>query len=154
MSECNPCNTPMEVKVKLHEVKATSKTEEIRNKPIRELVGCLSYVMLNTRPDLSISVNYCSRFQDKPSMELWKCLKRILRYIKGTVNYELFYAKDNKIKLVGYADSDLGNGEIDDRIYLQGLRMHSLLEYCLLKKQESVAVSTTETEYIALSKTA
>lgn len=93
MDDCKESKTPMEAKVKMNKIENIEDSFEIENKPIRELIGCLMYVMLGTRPDLSASVNFCSRLQSKPSNQLWKMLKRILRYIKGTLDYELFFVK-------------------------------------------------------------
>ncbi|KAK9751934.1 hypothetical protein QE152_g4607 [Popillia japonica] len=57
-----------------------------------------------SRPDISASVNYCSRFQSSPTEQLWKCLKQVLRYIKGTQNLELFFDRKDENVIVGYAD--------------------------------------------------
>jgi len=64
----------------------------IESKPYRELVGCrLMYLMLTTRPDLSTVVNFYSRFQSNAKLIHWKGLKRILRYVKGILNYRLLF---------------------------------------------------------------
>ena len=80
MDKCNPIATPMD------STPIAVNNEEIENdlKLYRELVGCLMYGMLDTRPDLSFAVNYFSRYQHEQTESRWKGLKRILRYIKGT----------------------------------------------------------------------
>lgn len=155
MSNCKACKTPMETTAIRNETKDDDDTSEAKNRPIRELVGCLMYVMLGTHPDLSIAVNYCSRFQDKPNDRLWKALKRILRYIKGTIDLELFYTKHEKTKLVGYADSDYA-GDERDRISTTGYlyKVFGGTVCWTTRKQTSTALSSTEAEYVALTEAA
>jgi len=79
MEECKPVKTSMEIKPpKNVDAEVIDET-----KPYRELVGCLMYLMLTTRPDLSTAVNHFSRFQSNTTEAHWKGLKRILRYIQG-----------------------------------------------------------------------
>lgn len=99
MSDCKESKTPMEANIYFGENKETENTLLVKGKPVRELIGCLMYLMLCTRPDLSASLNLCSRAQSNPTEQLWISLKRILRYLKGTVDYELFYNKNSDIDL-------------------------------------------------------
>ncbi|XP_039309258.1 uncharacterized protein LOC113005856 isoform X1 [Solenopsis invicta] len=106
MTECKPAKTPMEAKTKEkedhEEIKSITET-----KPYRELIGCLTYLMLYTRPDISAAINYFSRFQNCATESYWIGLKRILRYIKGTLEYGLFLPKKrNIIPLLAYVDAD------------------------------------------------
>lgn len=64
-------------------LKESIKKTQNENKPIRELIACIKYLMLVTRPDLSAGKNFCS-YQNKSTEHLWASFKRILRYIKGT----------------------------------------------------------------------
>jgi len=72
--------------------------DEMENgkRPYREFVEKLLSVlcMLNTRPDISAAVNYYSRYQETPTTEHWKGLKRILRYLKDTINLYLSFQKN------------------------------------------------------------
>lgn len=73
------------------------------------------YVMLCTRPDLCNSISILSRYQSCASEDLWRALKRVLRYIKGTINLGLIFKREN-IKedyIVGYVDSDWAGDSID-----------------------------------------
>jgi len=79
----------------------------------RSLVGSLRY-LTSTRPDLLLSVGIVSRYMEEPSYSHWKVLKRILRYIRGTISLGLYYTKLNNYELVGYSDSDWC-GDVDDR---------------------------------------
>lgn len=149
MEDCKPSKTPMEVKPST-KLETTQSIIEI--KPYRELVECLMYVMLTTRPDLSAAVNYYSRFQSNVTETHWKWLKRILRYIKDTIDLCLIYKKTSTSPLVGYADSDWA-GSVDDRksttAYL--FEVFGAIVTWTTRKQTSVALSSTEAEYVALS---
>jgi hypothetical protein len=89
----------------------------------------------------------------RPSKEHWQGVKRILRYIKGTINYGLiFKAEDNKGILAGYSDADWA-GDIDTRRSTSWYVFQicgSTVSWCS-KRQSSVSRSSTEAEYIALS---
>jgi hypothetical protein len=68
-----------------------------------------------TRPDLMFGVSLISRFMARPTMAHWLAAKRILRYLKGTINLGMFYRKqENNLKLVAFTDSDYA-GDLDDR---------------------------------------
>jgi len=106
MMECKPAKTPMEMNPeKFEDVEGEIVIE---SKPYRELVGCLMYLMLTTRPDLSTAVNFYSRFQSNAKLIHWKGLKRILRYIKGTLNYGLLFKHDlsPEVLLQAYVDAN------------------------------------------------
>ena len=86
--------------------------EQVEGSKYRSLVGSLRYLTC-TRPDISLSVGVLSRFMEEPVHTHWKALKRILRYIQGTISLGMFYSKTEDYKLVGYSDSDWC-GDIDD----------------------------------------
>ena len=85
MSNCNPVSTPLPVKLNY----TALNLEESYDAPCRNLIGCLMYAMLCARPDLCTVVNLLSRYQRKCNQELWVCLKRVFRYVKGTINMKL-----------------------------------------------------------------
>lgn len=78
MEDCHPISTPIEHKFNL----TWDKNDEICDKPYKQLIGCLMYAMLGTRPDLCHAVSYFSRYQYHPTEQHWVHLKRVLRYIK------------------------------------------------------------------------
>lgn len=150
MSDCNPINTPMELKLNYEALNADKKCDA----PCRHLIGCLMYIMLCTRPDLSTCVNILSRYTNKNNKELWLCLKRVLRYIKGTIDLKLTYTRNNYNNILsGYVDSDWGGHDCNDRKsttgYVFKLFDQNTITWCT-KRQTSVAVSSTESEYMAL----
>ena len=73
----------------------------------RELIGSLIYLMTATRPDLAFIVTLLSRFMQKPTRMHLKIGRRVLRYLKATVNYKLTYVKSkDKLSIVWHSDSD------------------------------------------------
>jgi hypothetical protein len=61
--------------------------------PYRELIGCLLWISMGTRPDISYAVNQCARYSSDPKPEHWTACLRVLRYLKGTTDYGLHYHK-------------------------------------------------------------
>ena len=92
MNECNSMRTPMESRFKLGIEKGK---DEVNPSKFRSLIGSLMY-LLNTRPDLTYSVNYLSRYMSNPSSEHMNPAKRVLRYIKGTSSFGLRYERGKK----------------------------------------------------------
>lgn len=149
MNECKSISTPLTVKLNYIDL----NSEIHYDAPCRNLIGCLMYAMLCTRPDLCISLNLLSRFQNKNNKELWQNLKRILRYIKGSVKVRLVYKRnDYKDLLTGYVDSDWAGNELDRKSttgYIFKLFDNNTICWNS-KRQNSVAASSTEAEYMAL----
>ena len=150
MSDCKAVSTPLENKLNYRVLNSDEKFDA----PCRNLIGCLMYVMLCTRPDLSVAVNILSRYLTKNNKELWQCLKRVLRYLKGSIDIKLNYMRGNyNDLLIGYVDSDWGGNDEKDRKSTTGF-LFKLFEQCTIcwstKRQLSVAASSTEAEYMAL----
>lgn len=151
MSDCKPVSTPIENRLRLQRGDESKRT----NKPYRELVGCLVYVTLTTRPDLSAAVNYYSQFQSCPTDEHWGHLKRVLRYIRGTLDLGIqFEGDDNAPIIEAYSDADWGN-DTTDRRSLTGyvFRVYGCTTSWITRKQSTVSLSSTEAELIALCMT-
>ncbi|XP_047314582.1 secreted RxLR effector protein 161-like [Impatiens glandulifera] len=110
MENCNQVSTPMEPGTKLSKFDRGERADAGR---YRSLVGSLRY-LTSTRPDLMLSVGITSRFMEDPSYTDWKALKRILRYVRGTLSLGIFYSKSDNYRLVGYSDSDWC-GDVNDR---------------------------------------
>ena len=80
------------------------------------------YAMLSIRPDLCFSISYVSQFLNNPGKKHWLAVKRILRYLKGTVDYGIKFSKTNGTKkIIGYSDADWGSN-IDDRVEILSYR--------------------------------
>ena len=113
------------------------------------MVGSLLYAAMATRPDIAQAVSAVSKFNANPNVAHLTAVKRIFRYLKGTVNFALKYEQSDS--LIGYADADWA-GDQDDRRLTTGnifLQSGGALSW-LSKKQATVALSTTEAEYVAL----
>ncbi|XP_038713441.1 secreted RxLR effector protein 161-like [Tripterygium wilfordii] len=95
------------------EPKTPEEKERMSRVPYASAVGSLMYAMMCTRPDISSAVGLVTRFQSNPGPEHWKAVKRILRYLKGTMNYMLVY-QGKDLRLFGYCDVDWG-GDVDER---------------------------------------
>nr|GEY40970.1 retrovirus-related Pol polyprotein from transposon TNT 1-94 [Tanacetum cinerariifolium] len=100
------------------------------------------------RPDIMFSVCLCAYFQEAPKTSHLEAVKRIFRYIKGTIHLGLWYPKGTDIETVIYVDSDHARDYVD-RKSTSGIC--TLVGCCLtswfLKKQTALAISTTEGEY-------
>ncbi|KAG8501432.1 hypothetical protein CXB51_003747 [Gossypium anomalum] len=117
----------------------------------RSIVGALQYVVI-TRPDIAFSVNKVCQFMHRPLDTHFKAVKRILRYLQGTLDYGLHFHRTTKFVLEGYSDSSWGS-DIDDRRSTSG--------YCIFlggnpiswssRKQQVVSRSTAEAEYRSLA---
>ena len=145
--------TPLEVGNKFTKLSENEKPFDV--KLYQQAIGCLNYAALTTRPDLSAAVGCLSQYMSAPSEDHWSGIKRILRYIKGTINYGLCFSTDNKNELIGYSDSDWA-GDINTRRSTSGYNFfigNSLVSW-LSRKQITVAKSSTEAEYVSLSSTA
>ena len=93
--------------------KTPEQKERMKKVLYANAVGSLMYAMLCTRPNISYDVGMVSRYQSNPSEAHWKTIKRILRYLKGTVDYRLCYHGQD-IQLKGYINVDQG-GDLDER---------------------------------------
>lgn len=123
--------------------------------PFANVVGCLMYAMVCTRPDLASAVSLVSRFMAKPLKQHWLAVKWILRYIKGSLNVGLSYggACEAEELIPGFVDSDFA-GSIDTRksqtryvftVYRTAVNWKACLQHV-------VALSTVEAEFIAITR--
>ncbi|KAE8681124.1 hypothetical protein F3Y22_tig00111342pilonHSYRG00188 [Hibiscus syriacus] len=146
MENCKPISTPAEYGIKMtkHE-----EGESVDPTFFKSLVGSLRYLTC-TRPDILHAVGLVSRYMESPTTTHFKAAKRILRYLKGTIDFGLFYSVSNDYKLVGYSDNDWG-GDIDNRRSTTGFVffMGDIAFTWMSKKQPIVTLSTCEAEYVA-----
>jgi hypothetical protein len=152
MDQSNPVSTPME-KGKLlgKETGKVLKEEDSRKGLYQEIVGSLLYLSVHTRPDLSYSLGVLSRFMQNPTDVHFCAAKRILRYLKGTVQLGLnFPSRGGKQGVQMYTDADFG-GDLDKRRSTSGMIacMNGGAVLWGSKLQAVVATSTAEAEYIA-----
>lgn len=120
----------------------------------QQAVGSLNYLVSVSRPDLAFSVSYVARNMSRPTQLDWENIGKIFRYIKGSFDKGIIYLKI-KSDLVGYSDASYAEDLIDRR---------SVSGYVFVKnggaiswkskKQPIVTLSSTEAEYVALTKCA
>ena len=103
-----------------------------------------------SRLDIMFSVCMCARFQANPKECHLVAVKRILRYLIHTPNLGLWYPKGSKFDVLGYSDSDYAGSKIDKKSTSGTYPfLGQSLVSCHSKKQNSVALSTAEAEYVA-----
>ncbi|KAK5793532.1 hypothetical protein PVK06_034682 [Gossypium arboreum] len=117
----------------------------------RSLASALQYIVL-TRPDIAYAINRVCQFMHAPTNLHLVTLKRILRYLRGTLSYGLVFRRSERLSLVGYADANWGL-DFDDRRSTTGFCVyygHTPISWCS-KKQQVVSRSTAEAEYRSLA---
>ena len=112
MAECKPCVTPMEERLKLTKASTAAKVDATL---YRSIVGGLCY-LVHMRPDIAFAVGYISRFMEDPREDHWAAVKRLLRYVKGTVDQVIVFPKTDEsgLRLTVFRDADMA-GDIDGR---------------------------------------
>ncbi|KAK6118021.1 hypothetical protein DH2020_048236 [Rehmannia glutinosa] len=126
------------------------KGKTVDESKYRGMIGSLLYLTAS-RPDILHAVCLCARFQSNPKESHMSAVKRIFRYLKGTIQYGLFYPKNENFSLKGYSDSDYA-GNIDDRKSTTSY-VFTLCGSCISWKsqlQHIVALSTTESRICSL----
>lgn len=115
----------------------------------KKMVRSLMYLTA-TRPNLMFTVCLTSRCMDLPTVMHLQAVKKVQRYLKGTMDVGIFYSRNGSEKLLGYTDSDYA-GDVDDMKSTYGYVF--MLGTCSIswssKKQPVVTLSTTEAEFIA-----
>jgi hypothetical protein len=150
MAGAKPAPTPLSTTATLTLNDGTPATDSTH---YRKIIGALQYLNL-TRPDLSFAINKLSQFMHKPTSLHLQHLKRLLRYLKATINFGIFLRQPSSLQLYAFTDADWG-GNVDDRtstsaylIFFGGNPIS-----WLSRKQRTVARSSTEAEYRAVATT-
>nr|GEX09217.1 uncharacterized mitochondrial protein AtMg00810-like [Tanacetum cinerariifolium] len=145
---CDPVDTPMVEKSKLDEDKEGKAVDPLH---YCGMICTLLYLTAS-RPDLQFAICMCVRYQARPTEKHLHAVKRIFRYLRGTVHRGLWYPKDSSISLTAFAYADHAGCQDTRRstsgsVQFLGERLISWLS----KRQKSAVISSTEAEYIALS---
>lgn len=149
MQDCKPMSTPMDPNST--EIFKNCKLDKNSENLCRQIIGCLMYAVCGTRPDLCVALSILSRYQNRADNVLLTALKRVLRYVKHTLSYKIEYVCSGET-LVGWVDADWAS-DVEDRKSTTGYVF--FYKNCLVswssKKQCSVSLSSTESEYVAMS---
>lgn len=153
MQNCKPRSTPCEQK--LNYTNDAAVMSDV--KKYREAVGSLIYLTVCTRPDLSFVVSKLSQYFAEPTEQQWGTVKHVLRYLKATCNKKLCFRKsEENLRIQAYSDADWA-ADVNDRRstsgYCVSLSKDGTLVSWKSKKQPTVALSTCESEYVALAAT-
>jgi hypothetical protein len=127
MEDCNPTKVPMDPGTKLHEDKKGQRVDATK---YRRIIGCLRY-LIHTRPDLAFLVGVASRYMEKPTVMHMQAVKKIIIYLKGSVDLGLVYTLgEDQEEIVDYFDSDmgadLGGGEAQHEWHFISMKVSSL----------------------------
>ena len=150
----SPAPVPMDPGLKLRraDYKKLSRDEldQITKLPYRSLVGCLIYLSIGTRPDITYAVQQLSQFLDCYTYAHWNAALRVVRYLSGTRDHKLQLGGTNPITLLGFTDSDWANC-LDSRRSVGGhaYTLGSGVISWQARKQKTVAASSCEAEYVA-----
>ncbi|GJX08225.1 retrovirus-related pol polyprotein from transposon TNT 1-94 [Tanacetum coccineum] len=148
MEKCDTIGTPMATKPKLD---ADLSGKLVDQTDYRSKIRSLMY-LTSSRPDIVQAVCYCARYQARPTEKHLKEVKRIFRYLRGTINMGLWYPKDSGFELTAFSDADHA-GCLDTRKSTSGgiQFLGDKLVSWMSKKQDCTAMSSAEAEYVALS---
>ncbi|GAV57073.1 hypothetical protein CFOL_v3_00611 [Cephalotus follicularis] len=147
MENAKTSKTPMSTSTKLDK---DEQDKHVDQKLYRSMIGSLLYLTAS-RPDILFSVCLCARFQSNPKESHLFAVKRILKYLAYTPTLGLWYSRDSNFDLHSYSDVDFGGYKVDRKSTSGSCQyLGSMIVSWLSKKQNSVALSTTEAEYIAV----
>lgn len=160
MTNANDCDTPMERGVDWTIKPADTFLTEDQRRIYQAAIGSLIYLVLGSRPDMAFAVNKLAQFSSKPTQRHWLGVKKVLRFLKGTVDTTLELGCNGENGggvvsefsglVVGYFDAAFMD-DTGDRHSTMGYAFYcagSLISWCS-RKQRTVALSTTEAEYLA-----
>ncbi|KAK2359506.1 putative mitochondrial protein [Trifolium repens] len=149
LEDCKPMNTPMHPTLSLGIEESEGKVDQ---KLYRGMIGSLLYLTAS-RPDILFSVCLCARFQSDPRESHLTAVKRIFRYLKATCNIGLLYQKSNDYKLIGFCDADYAGDRVERKSTSGNCQFigENLISWAS-KRQTTIAMSTTEAEYISAAK--
>ena len=146
MQNCKPVNTPM-----CTDISISDNSPSVDQTLYQEMIGALLYLSTRTRPDVSAAVNILSRNTSDPRQEHLTAVKRVLRYLKGTIDFALKIGSSPS-GLIAFADADWGGDNVD-RKSTSGfvLQFADTSISWRTTKQKLVALSTAEAEFISAS---
>ena len=147
MSECKTLDIPMQPGLQLEGSKPPDT-----NFMYQELVGSLLFLARCTRPDITYAVHYLSRFFSNYGKSQWESAKKILQYLKGTKELGILYSREEDQFVCGFVDADYGSDRVSRKSTTGCLfTFNGAPVVWISKRQTCIALSSTESEYIALA---
>ncbi|GJX06616.1 retrovirus-related pol polyprotein from transposon TNT 1-94 [Tanacetum coccineum] len=148
MDSCDPVDTPMVDRLNLDEDPLGIPVDQTR---FYSMVGSLMYLTAS-RPDLVFVICMCARYQASPTKKHLEALKQVFQYLRGTINWGLWYPKETIMALTAYANADHAGCQDTRRSTSESAQfLGDKLVSWSSKKHKSTTISTTEAEYIAIS---
>jgi len=148
MQDSKPATVPLATGTKL--VKASVSDRLMDRHVYQSIVGSQMYAMLATRPDLAHSIQQISQYSQKPTATHEKAAKQGLRYLSGTIEEGITYDGKEGMKLKGWSDASWGAEEGRESVSGYVFTLAGGAISWSSKKQSSVALSSTESEYMAI----
>ncbi|THH16381.1 hypothetical protein EW146_g4256 [Bondarzewia mesenterica] len=156
LTDAHPVSIPLDHNVKLTHAdcpSSDSNKQLMMTVPYRELISCLMYLSIGSRPDISFAVQHLSQFNVNPGPYHWMAAKHVVRYLKGTRTHGLILGGTKPLILYGYTDTSFGGTPepIRSRCSVSGFSfsLGSGLISWSSKCQSLTATSTCEAEFIA-----
>ncbi|GJY22157.1 retrovirus-related pol polyprotein from transposon TNT 1-94 [Tanacetum coccineum] len=148
METCDPIGTLIEIKDKLDLDKNGTLVDATK---YHSMIGALMY-LTSSRPDIVHATCLCARYLAKPTEKRHKEVKRIFRYLWGTINMGLWYTKNSGFELTGFSDADYAGCKDTFKSTSGGTQFlcENLVGWSS-KKQDCTTLSTAEAEYVSLS---
>ncbi|GJW14289.1 retrovirus-related pol polyprotein from transposon TNT 1-94 [Tanacetum coccineum] len=148
MDTCDPIGTPMEIKDKLDLDKNGTLVDAMK---YRSMIGALMY-LTSSRLDIIHATCLCAWYQAQPTKKHLKEVKRIFRYLRGTINMSLWYTKDSGLELTRFSDAGYAGCKDTFKCTFDGTQfLGEKLVSWSSKKQDCTTLSTAEEEYVSLS---
>ena len=151
LENCHTYETPMEKGLKLV---PNDDPKLVTRKPYKELLGCLIYIMIGSRPDIAYALGYLSRFQSAPTENHYTYLLRVAMYLKCTIGYrQCFRNNADSAPITGYSDASFAESHDQKSTSGSIVMVYGNPIAWISQKQKLVSLSSTEAEYIALCET-
>lgn len=155
MQDCKPASTPLDINEKLSKEmcpKTNAEQQQMAKIPYQEAIGCLMYAAHISRPDICFAVSVLSRYNTNYGPAHWSAVKRVLRYLKGTIELKLTFRHSGFGEMVGYCDADWA-GDLDKRRSTTGYVFQAqggAISWAT-RSQPTIALSSTEAEFMSMA---
>jgi hypothetical protein len=152
--DAHPVKLPLNANTHLSKEGAPLDSSECTKTMYQAVVGSLMWASITCRPDIAFAVSSLSRFTNDPKQEHWIAAKHVLRYLKGTTEGGVVLGGKDALVLHGYSDATWGGDYHDPKSTAGYVFLFGGPVAWASRKQATVALSSTEAEYMALSESA